>query len=267
MEQQTQPIICVKNLNTRFGDDWVHHNLNVTFNQGKIITISGNSGCGKTTLVHRILMLDRIEEGGDITLWGQSVSEIYDHPKKRRELAARLGMMFQGGALFNGLSVLENVMFPLNEYTDFSESTMKMLAGIKIKMAGLSHHDCMKYPSDLSGGMIKRAALARTLALDPQVVFLDEPSAGLDPQASKALGQLILKLKKDLSLTVIMITHDVDLTWQVSDEFVYLADQQVLIHDTVANAAKSDYLALQRFFNTKNATNSSIIGTSGHHHD
>lgn len=246
---ESQPIIEVKGLGTCFDGEWVHKDLNLTIMPNRIVTIIGASGCGKTTLVREILMLLPITEG-EISLMGETISK-YDieNPYTKRVLS-QMGMMFQQGALFSALTVIENVMFPMLEYTDYSYNTIKELAFIKLKMTGLSELAYNKYPKEISPGMLKRVALARTLALDPKVVFLDEPTAGLDPDSAASFDELILGLQKQLQLTVIMITHDLDSIWHTSDEIVYLGDKRVLLHDSVVNAANSsDIPALYEYFN------------------
>ncbi|WP_100551246.1 ABC transporter ATP-binding protein [Caedibacter taeniospiralis] len=244
-----QPIIDIKDLGTCFDGVWVHKDLNLTIYPHLITAIIGGSGSGKTTLIHEILMLQPVTEG-EIYLLGQKISDLCDDEVKRRQFASQMGMMFQGGALFSALTALENVMFPLQEYTRFSRDVVIDIARLKLKMVGLKEDAYHKYPSQLSGGMLKRVALARTLALDPEIIFLDEPSAGLDPHSGYALDQLILRLKHDLNLSIIMITHDLESIWRIVDEVVYLDDKRVLIHDNVKNAAKmTQHKNLNDFFN------------------
>lgn len=244
-----KPIIEVKNLGTRFGDEWVHKGLNLTIYPNRIITIIGASGCGKTTLVREILMLQPVAEG-EIYLAGEEISKYNIEDSKTKLTLSQVGMMFQHGALFSSLTVLENVMFPLFEYTDFSKETIMEIAKLKLKLTGMAETAYNHYPKELSGGMLKRVALARTLALDPKVVFLDEPTAGLDPDSASKFDQLISTLQKQLGLTVIMITHDLDSIWSISDEVIYLGQKKVLAHDTVANVANNkDIPQAYEYFN------------------
>lgn len=245
----SKPIIEIKNLGTCFSGDWVHKSLNLTIMPNRIVTIIGASGCGKTTLVREILMLQPITEG-EIYLMGEKISS-YDleNPYTKRVLS-QMGMMFQQGALFSSYTVLENVMFPLLEYTDFSYEDVRELAFMKLKLTGLKEVAYNKYPKEISPGMLKRVALARTLALDPKVVFLDEPTAGLDPNSAASFDELILNLQQQLKLTVIMITHDLDSIWHTSDEIIYLGEKKVLLHDTVLNAANQTAIKdLHEYFN------------------
>ncbi|MFZ9035240.1 MAG: ABC transporter ATP-binding protein [Francisellaceae bacterium] len=249
-----KPLIEIQNLGTLFDHTWVHKNLNLTIYPHRIISIIGDSGSGKTTLIREILMLQPVTEG-DIFLNGENISKLYYDDKKRKAIAAHIGMMFQQGALFSALTVLENVIFPLKEYTHFSKKTLIELARIKLHMVGLTEDAFNKYPSQLSGGMLKRTALARTLALDPEVIFLDEPTAGLDPQSAYDMDQLILNLKNDLKLTVIMITHDLDTIYAIVDEVVYIGGKKVLVHDSVEKASRiTEFSGLANFFRGARST-------------
>lgn len=248
-QQNIRPIIEIKNLGTCFGKEWIHKNLNLSILPNRIVTIIGASGCGKTTLVREILMLQPISEG-EIYLAGEKISNYDIEDPKTKLTLSRIGMMFQQGALFSSLTVLENVMFPLLEYTDFSSETIREIAILKLKLTGLSENAFSYYPKELSGGMLKCAALARTLALDPTVIFLDEPTSGLDPDSASKFDNLILDLKQQLNLTVIMITHDLDSIWSISDEVVYLGNKQVLAHDTVIKMAGNKNIPeLYEYFN------------------
>lgn len=245
----SKPIIEIKGLGTAFDEEWIHKDLNLTIMPNRIVTIIGASGCGKTTLVREILMLQPISSG-EIYLMGEKISN-YDleNPHTKRVLS-QMGTMFQQGALFSSYTVLENVMFPLVEYTDFKYEDVRELAFMKLKLTGLQEEAYNKYPKEISPGMLKRVALARTLALDPKVVFLDEPTAGLDPNSAASFDELILNLQKQLNLTVIMITHDLDSIWHISDEIVYLGDKRVLLHDSVVNAANQKEIKdLYEYFN------------------
>ncbi|MBY0379627.1 MAG: ATP-binding cassette domain-containing protein, partial [Burkholderiales bacterium] len=179
-------------------------------------------------------------------------------------MSSRLGMMFQHGALFSSVSVLENVMYPLIEYTNFSKKTIKELAKLKLTLTGLPSSAFNKHTNELSGGMLKRVALARTLALDPQIIFLDEPTAGLDPNSADALDELIKELQRQLSLTVVMITHDLNSIWNISDELIYMGDKKILLHDTVINAANNTKLPnLYQYFNGKRGVITKAFYTRG----
>lgn len=246
---ETKPIIEVKGLGTNFDGEWIHKNLNLTIMPNRIVAIIGASGSGKTTLIREILMLQPITEG-EIYLMQEKISSYDLENSYTKCVLSQMGMMFQQGALFSSLTVLENVMFPMLEYTDFTYQTVRELAFLKLKLTGLKETAYNKYPKEISPGMLKRVALARTLALDPKVVFLDEPTAGLDPNSASGFDDLILNLQQQLKLTVIIITHDLDLIWHTSDEVVYLGEKRVLLHDTVINAANNpDIPDLYEYFN------------------
>lgn len=248
-EDSPKPIIEIKNLGTCFDDIWVHKNLNLTIYPNRIVNIIGASGSGKTTLVHEILMLQPITEG-EIYFAGHKISNYNIEDIETKEILSQVGMMFQHCALFSSLSVLENVMFPLIEYTNFSRETIQEIAHIKLRLTGLPDSAHNQYPEEMSGGMLKRVALARTLALDPKVIFLDEPTAGLDPNSASGFDELISDLQKRLGLTVILITHDLDTIWSIADEVVYLGDKRVLFHDTVIKAANAESVPeLYEYFN------------------
>lgn len=245
------PVIEVKNLGTCFDNIWVHKHLNLTIYPHRIITVIGASGCGKTTLMREILMLQPITEG-EIYIASEKISNYNIEDQKTKFMLSKVGVMFQHGALFSSLTVLENVMFPLMEYTDFSKNTITELAAMKLKLTGLPETAYRNYPEEISGGMLKRVALARALALDPKILFLDEPTTGLDPNSASALDELILTLRQQLGLTIIMITHDLDSIWGISDELVYMGDKRILLHDSVKNAAQNESIPeLYKYFNGK----------------
>lgn len=244
-----RPIIEVKKLGTNFNGEWIHKDLDLTIYPNRIVTIIGASGCGKTTLVREIMMLQPISRG-EIYLLDEKISSYNLEDPYTKRFLSQMSMMFQQGALFNSATIIENVMFPLLEYTDFSYATVKEIAYQKLRLTGLNEMSYNKYPREISPGMQKRAALARTLALDPHVLFLDEPTAGLDPNSSASFDELMLNLQEQLGFTVIMITHDLDSIWRTSDEIVYLSNKKVTLHDSVKNAAnREDLPDLYEYFN------------------
>ena len=217
-------LISVRNLRSAFGSHVVHEHLDLDVRRGEILGIVGGSGTGKTVLLNTILGLKQ-PEGGDILLNGRRLSELSD--AERRLIDSRMGVLFQNGALFTSLSVLENVMAPLREHIDMPISLMEEIAGMKIGLAGLDPSAADRFPSELSGGMRKRAALARAgLTLD-QIDVIDEPTAGLDPIGAAAFDNLILELSQALGLTVVMITHDLDSLYSICDRVAVLAEKRV----------------------------------------
>lgn len=242
-------IIELKNIGVFIGEDWVLKNLNLAISPNKIATIIGASGAGKTTLVRAILMLQPIAEG-EIFIENKKITN-YDLEDPITKLSlSHVGMMFQQGALFSSLTTIENVMFPLQEYTDFNIHDIIEIARIKLRLTGLDEKSFNKFPRELSPGMIKRVSLARTLSLDPSILFLDEPTTGLDPNSAHNFDILLSNLQKQLNLTIIMITHDLDSIWSISDEIIYIGDKKILLHDTVVNAANNNKLKeLNEYFN------------------
>jgi len=243
-------IIEVRGVGTKFGKQWIHKDLNLDIPEKKISCIIGASGCGKTTLMREILMLQPIEEG-KIFLLGEEISKLVDNPHKRKEISSIMGMMFQHCALFSSLTNLENVIFPLQQHTNLPIDILIDLAIMKLKMVGLEESAFSKYPSEISGGMLKRVALARTIAMDPKIVFLDEPNAGLDPYSAQAMDALILYLKEELGMSIVMITHDLNTIWQIVDDIIYMDDKKIVIHDTVEYVSKqTQYDSIKKFFHS-----------------
>ncbi len=243
------PIIEIQNLYTRFDDEFIHENLNLKIYPNRIITLIGNSGCGKTTLIREILALHTPTKG-KILISGTSMEHFDVEDAKKKHMSDKFGMMFQHGALFSSLSVIENVMYPILESKRFSIKSAHEIATIKLILTGLSTDDHLKYPEELSGGMLKRVALARAIVLDPEVIFLDEPTAGLDPNSAHELDVLIKNLQEKLCLTVVLITHDLNTIWSISDEIVYIGNKKVLCHDKVGVAANNKNLPeLYNYFN------------------
>ena len=201
----------------------IHKDLNLTVQRGEVLSIVGGSGSGKTVLLRQILGLERPFRG-EVRIMGRSVQELSE-----RGASSRIGMLFQHGALFSAFNVLENVAFPLRELKTLPQRLIEEAAMVKLQMVGLKPVDAEKMPSELSGGMIKRAALARALIMDPPLLLLDEPTAGLDPDSSDAFVHLLRSLHRDLALTVIMVTHDLDTLYELSTRIAVLADQRVIV--------------------------------------
>jgi phospholipid/cholesterol/gamma-HCH transport system ATP-binding protein len=240
-----QTVIKLTGITTRFGQHVVHRDLELSVFQGEILSIVGGSGSGKTTLLRQMLGLDRPTEG-KIEVLGTSLSELTS--EQLNVLRRQSGVLFQRGALFSALTVAENVAFPLRELRAFDEKLVRETTLTRLEMVGLSRADGKKMPAELSGGMIKRAALARALALDPRVVFLDEPTAGLDPESSEDFVELIRELHRALQLTVVMVTHDLDTLVSLSDRIAVLADQRVIVAAPIHEVVMFVHPFIQTYF-------------------
>jgi phospholipid/cholesterol/gamma-HCH transport system ATP-binding protein len=243
--QRTEPIIQVRALRNQFGDHIVHEGLNLDVYRGEILGVVGGSGSGKSVLLRSIIGLMR-PLAGTIKVFGKVLRDLPDEERRREE--RRWGVLFQEGALFSALTVSQNVEVALREHLRMPAALMSELAGLKIKMVGLEQEACGKYPSELSGGMKKRAGLARALILDPEIVFLDEPTAGLDPIGAAALDELVLTLRKSLGLTVFMVTHDLDTLHRVCDRIAVLAEKRVLVTGSIEDMLQNDHPWVKEYF-------------------
>ena len=222
------PMVDIRGLSTVFdlpGRTFtVHENLDLTVQRGEVLSLVGGSGTGKTVLLRQILGLEQ-PAAGEIRVLGRPLAEL-----GQRDAASRVGMLFQHGALFSAFTVLENIAFPLSELRTLPAELVREAAIVKLQMVGLKPEDGAKMPSDLSGGMIKRVALARALIMDPPLLLLDEPTAGLDPDSSDGFVALLRSLHRDLALTVIMVTHDLDTLFELSTRIAVLADRRVIVN-------------------------------------
>lgn len=239
------PVIEAEFLSTLAGKRVLHRDLNLAVRRGEVLAVVGGSGSGKSVLL-RTLSLLQASAGGRLSVLGQDAARLT--PAALRGLRRRIGILFQQGALFTGLSVLDNVCLPLAEYTGLSAGDRRELAMLRLGLAGLPADAAGKFPGELSGGMIKRAALARALALDPELLFLDEPSAGLDPVTAAGLDELLKDLRELLGLTVVMVTHDLDSIARVSDRVAFLGRGALLAVAPVAELAASDEPEIRAYF-------------------
>jgi len=239
------PVIEVAGLWTQFGDHIVHKDLNLTVMSGEVVSLVGGSGSGKTTLMRQILGLERPARGTvkvfGIPLQGSSMQMLL-------KIRKRWGVLFQEGALYSALSVFDNIALPLRELRAFDEDFVHDMVMLKLDMVDIERRHAAKMPADLSGGMIKRIALARALVLEPELVFLDEPTAGLDPDRSESFVKLIQSLHQKLSLTVIMVTHDLDTLVSLSDKIAVLAEQKLIVYGTLREAIAVKHPFILNFF-------------------
>jgi phospholipid/cholesterol/gamma-HCH transport system ATP-binding protein len=245
-DDAAEPIIRVRSLVNRFGEQVVHDGLDLDVRPGEILGVVGGSGTGKSVLMRSILGL-REPDAGDIEVLG--IDARSNSANAHREIERNTGVLFQDGALFSSLTVGENVQVPLKEYhRELPDSLRYELALLKVKLAGLPADAINKLPSQLSGGMRKRAGLARALALDPPLLFLDEPTAGLDPIGAAAFDHLILTLQQALGLTVFLITHDLDTLYAICDRVAVLADHKVLACAPIGEVERYDHPWVQEYF-------------------
>jgi phospholipid/cholesterol/gamma-HCH transport system ATP-binding protein len=239
-------VIEVKGLRNSFGDAVIHDGLDLEVKRGEIIGVVGGSGTGKSVMMRSIIGLQR-PDGGEVRVFGEPMLDRDD--AQLQGVRKRWGILFQGAALFSTLTVAENVQVPLREfYPRLSERLLDEIAAYKIVMVGLAPDAGPKYPAELSGGMRKRAGIARALALDPELLFLDEPTAGLDPIGAAAFDQLIVDLRERLGLTVFLITHDLDTLYTICDRVAVLADRKVIAVGTIPELLALDHEWIQEYF-------------------
>jgi len=242
-----EPIIAIRGLDNSFGEQIIHKDLDLDVRRGEILGVVGGSGTGKSVLMRSIIGL-QTPAAGKIEVLGENMIDRSEDEAKN--IRRRWGILFQNGALFSTLTVAENVEVPIREYFPFiKQPLLDEIASFKIAMSLLPPDAGPKFPSELSGGMRKRAGLARALALDPELLFLDEPTAGLDPIAAANFDELIESLKKGLDLTVFLITHDLDTLYAICDRVAVLADQKVIAVGTIAELLALDHPWIQEYFN------------------
>lgn len=238
-------LIEVRGLLSQFGERVIHENLDLFVERGEVLGVVGGSGSGKTVLLNSIIGLKE-PEGGSVSILGYDRATMT--ADEEADVERRTGILFQQGALFSALSVIENVASPLVEHTRLPRNVIRELAEMKIAMVGLKPEAHHLKPAELSGGMRKRVGLARALALDPELLFLDEPTAGLDPIGAAAFDDLIRRLADDLGLTVFMITHDLDSLYAITDKVAVVADKRIVAKATVQELERSDHPWIREYF-------------------
>jgi phospholipid/cholesterol/gamma-HCH transport system ATP-binding protein len=239
------PIVEVRDLHTRFGDAVVHDGVSLEIREGEIFALAGASGCGKSTLLREIVALLQ-PVSGSIRVLGREVVGIDD--EEALWLRRNWGVMFERGGLFGSLTVRENVGLPLREHTRLGDRFIDEIAAVKIALTGLPPSAGAKYPAELSGGMRKRAALARAIALDPRLLFLDEPTAGLDPLSADGFDGLVRRLKELLGLTIFVVSHDLDLLWRVADRVAFMVEGRIVGVGTMQELSKSEQPLVREYF-------------------
>ena len=243
------PVLEVSGLVNRFGEQVVHDGLSMQVEHDDVFAIVGGSGSGKTVLLRTILGLQR-PSAGSVRIYGSDITRLSE--AQLRPIKERYGVAFQQGALYSGLTVLQNVQLPMVEHLELSESALESLARLKLRLVGLPADAAGKFPAQLSGGMVKRAAVARALALDPTLLFLDEPTSGLDPVSAAAFDELVLYLRQQLKLTIVMITHDLDSIFRTCNRVGVIVDRR-MESDTLQRIVEHPHPWIQAYFHGERA--------------
>ncbi|BCA96363.1 ABC transporter ATP-binding protein [Legionella antarctica] len=241
----SEPVIEIKGMKNFLGGQWVHSDINLTVNKGEILAIIGGSGSGKTTILRSLLMLLK-PTAGSIKVFGKEVYNL--DAQEAFKLRRRWGMLFQHSALFSAMTVLENIMFPMQEFTNLESAFMQKLALLKVALVGLPKEAAGKLPSELSGGMQRRAAAARAIAMDPELLFLDEPTTGLDPRGARLFDELVLFLRDSLSLTIVMVSHDIESLKGTTDRVAFVGDGKILSVEPMKELMKNKNPLIADYF-------------------
>lgn len=247
IQQDSSAIISVKNLDSHYGDRQILHDVNMDINKGEIMVIMGGSGSGKTTLLRTMLGLNKPTRG-EIQLMNQRITGL--STQALYKIRRQFGVSFQGGALFSSMSVRENIQLPLSEHTRLDQNTMDIMCRLKLEVVNLAGFEDLM-PAELSGGMLKRVALARAIIMDPKILFFDEPSAGLDPVVSAELDELIVRLKDAMNMTIVVVTHELESAFRIADRITVIDQGHVLITGTVDEVKNCDNERVQNLLNRR----------------
>ena len=259
MASDAESVIEMQQIGTRFGSHTVHEGLDLSVRRGEILGVAGGSGSGKSVLLREMILLQR-PSTGRIRLFGADVATL--GPEQALALRRRWGVMFQRGGLFSSISVRQNVGLPLREHTGLDDLLIDQVAEWKLALTGLPPEAGLKLPGELSGGMLKRAALARAIALDPELLFLDEPTSGLDPASAAGVNELILRTQALYGPTIVIVSHDLDLLWQVSDRVAVLGEGRVLALDTMAGLSRHPHPIVRAYFTDRRGAAKTIASTT-----
>ncbi len=246
-EAACESVVRVQGLEARYGERRVLDGIDLEIRQGEIMVIMGGSGSGKSTLLRHMVGLEKPSRGR-VELLGHDITDA--SAAEMRRLCRQIGVAFQGGALFSSMTVLENIMLPLREHTALDPETMAIMARLKLEVVNLAGAGDLM-PSELSGGMLKRAAVARAIAMDPKLLFFDEPSAGLDPVVSAALDELILQLRDAMRMTIVVVTHEFESAFQIADRITVLDQGRILLVDDIEGVRASDNARVQSLLNRR----------------
>ncbi len=242
----SEPVIEIKGLKNYLGNQWVHSNVDLCVNKGEILAIIGGSGSGKTTILRCLLMLLQ-PTAGQIKVFGKDIQKL--NTQDAFLIRRRWGMLFQHSALFSAMSVLDNIKFSMREFTNLEPELMHQLALLKIALVGLPLNAGEKFPSELSGGMQRRAAAARAIAMDPELLFLDEPTTGLDPRSARLFDDLIVFLRNALNLTIVMISHDIESLKRTTDRVAFVGDGQIISIEPIKELMQNKNPLIADYFN------------------
>jgi phospholipid/cholesterol/gamma-HCH transport system ATP-binding protein len=244
----SEPVIDIQGMSNCLGGQWVHRDINLSVKRGEILAIIGGSGSGKTTVLRCLLML-LTPTAGSVKVFGHDLSQLDAH--EAFLIRRRWGMLFQHSALFSAMTVLDNVMFPMREFTHLSSALMQQLALLKLALVGLPDEAASKFPSELSGGMQKRAAAARAIAMDPELLFLDEPTSGLDPHSARLFDDLIVFLRDALNLTVVMVSHDIESLKRSTDRVAFIGNGEIIAVEPIKKLMTNQNPLIAEYFSNQ----------------